>query len=180
MIDVVIIGAGPAGLTLGCYLAQKGIDCLIVEKAHHPRPHVGESLMPATVRILREIGFHSLAESAGFPQSGGVVYHPEIGFDVSLAYKDFPQDGVDQGYTYQVDRARFDMLLLKHAENQGCRILQGVSVDEVLFGDDGHAGGIRGTFAGEELFVEAKIVVDAAGRGTRIGRQLDLREAQVR
>ena len=175
MVDVVIIGAGPAGLTLGCYLAQKGIDCLIVEKAHHPRPHVGESLMPATVRILREIGFHSLAESAGFPHSGGVVYHPEVGFDVSLAYKDFPQEGVNQDYTYQVDRARFDMLLLKHAENLGCRILQGVSVDEVLFGDDGHAGGIRGTFAGEELFLEAKIVVDAAGRQTRIGRQLDLR-----
>ena len=175
MIDVLIIGAGPAGLTLGCYLAQEGIECLIVEKAHHPRPHVGESLMPSTIRILREIGFHSLAESGGFPHSGGVVYHPQVGFDVALAYKDFPQEGIDQAYTYQVDRARFDMLLLKHAENLGCRILQGVSVDEVLFGDDGHAGGIRGSFAGEELFLEAKIIVDAGGRGTRIGRQLDLR-----
>jgi FADH2 O2-dependent halogenase len=57
----------------------------------------------------------------------------------------------------------------------GCDILQGVSVDEVLFGDDGHAGGIRGSFAGEELFLEGKIIVDAAGRATRIGRQLGLR-----
>jgi FADH2 O2-dependent halogenase len=175
MVDVVVIGAGPAGLTLGCYLAERGIECLVVEKEHHPRPHVGESLMPSTVRIMREIGFHSMVESADFPRSGGVVYHPQIGFDVALAYKDFPQDGIDQDYTYHVDRARFDMLLLKHAETLGCRILQGVSVDEVLFGDDGHAGGIRGSVAGQELFIEAKIVVDASGRSTRLGRQLGLR-----
>ncbi len=175
MVDVVIIGAGPAGLTLGCYLAQEGVSCLIVEKQHHPRPHVGESLMPSTVRVIREIGFHPVMESAGFPHSGGVVYHPQIGFDVALAYRDFPQEGVEQDYTYQVDRARFDMLLLKHAESLGVRILEGVSVEEVLFGDDGHAGGIRGRFAGEELFVEARVVVDASGRATRIGRQLDLR-----
>jgi FADH2 O2-dependent halogenase len=175
MVDVVVIGAGPAGLTLGCYLAERGIECLVVEKEHHPRPHVGESLMPSTVRIMREIGFHSMVESADFPRSGGVVYHPQIGFDVALAYKDFPQDGIDQEYTYHVDRARFDMLLLKHAETLGCRILQGVSVAEVLFGDDGHAGGIRGVVAGQELFIEAKIVVDASGRSTLLGRQLGLR-----
>lgn len=176
MVDVLILGAGPAGLTLGCYLARAGVECLIVERGHHPRPHVGESLMPSAVRVLKEIGFHPLAESAGFPHSGGTVYHPRVGFDVALAYSEFPQEGLDQDYTYQIDRARFDMLLMKHAESLGCRILQGVTVDEVLFGDDGHAGGIRGSFAGEELFVEAKVVVDAAGRGTLIGRQLDLRK----
>ncbi len=175
MIDVLVVGAGPAGLTLGCYLARQGFDCLVVEKQHHPRPHVGESLMPSTVRIVREIGFHGVMEAAGFPRSGGVVYHPQIGFDLALAYRDFPQDGIDQSHTWHVDRARFDMLLMKHAESLGCRILEGVSVDEVLFGDDGHDGGVRGTFAGEELFVEARVVVDAAGRTTRIGRQLDLR-----
>ena len=75
MSDVVIIGAGPAGLTLGCYLAREGVSTLIVEKAHHPRPHVGESLMPATVRVLREIGFHPVMEAGHFPRSGGIVYH---------------------------------------------------------------------------------------------------------
>lgn len=175
MTDVVIMGAGPAGLTMGCYLAEAGIDCLILERANHPRPHVGESLMPSTIRIIREIGFHELVESAGFPRSGGVVYHPQVGFDVSLAYRDFPQEGIDQPYTYHVDRARFDMLLMKHAENRGCRIVQGVGVDEVLF-DDGRARGVRVSMGGRSIELEASVVVDAAGRNTRIGRQLDLRE----
>jgi len=176
MHDVIIMGGGPAGLTLGCYLAQSGIDCLVLEKANHPRPHVGESLMPSAVRIIREIGFHDLVESAGFPHSGGVIYRPAVGFDVTLAYADFPQEGVDQTYTYHVDRARFDMLLMKHAETQGVRVVQGVGVDEVVFDEDGRATGVRARLGGETVDLDAKVVVDAAGRTTRIGRQLDLRE----
>ncbi len=131
--------------------------------------------MPSAIRVIREIGFHPVVEAAGFPKSGGVVYHPPVGFDVALAYRDFPREGIEQEHTYHVDRARFDMLLMKHAESLGCRVLEGVNVEEVLFGEDGYAGGIRGSFAGEELFVEARVVVDASGRATRIGRQLGLR-----
>lgn len=176
MHDVIIMGGGPAGLTLGCYLAQAGVDCLVLEKANHPRPHVGESLMPSTVRIIREIGFHDLAESAGFPHSGGVAYHPQVGFDVTLSYRDFPQEGIDQAYTYHVDRARFDMLLMKHAEGQGCRVVQGVGVDHVLFDEAGRATGVRAALGRNHTELEAKVVVDAAGRATRLGRQLELRE----
>ena len=70
MRDIVIIGGGPAGLTLGCYLADAGVAPLVLEKLNHPRPHVGESLMPSTVRIIREIGFHEIVESAG--------QHPDV------------------------------------------------------------------------------------------------------
>ena len=123
MRDVLIIGAGPAGLTLGCYLAKAGISHLIVERGHHPRPHVGESLMPATIAILREIGFHPILEAGHFPRSGGVVYHNGSEAPLAVAYEEFPQEGVDQGHTYHVDRAKFDMLLLKYAESVGCEVL---------------------------------------------------------
>jgi FADH2 O2-dependent halogenase len=175
MSDVVIIGAGPAGLTLGCYLAEAGIPCVILEKAHHPRPHVGESLMPSTVRIFKEIGFLPIMEAAEFPRSGGIVYHPRGRKSVPISYGEFPQEGVDQAYTYHVDRSKFDMLLLKHAESQGCHIVQGASVREVVFDDDDFASGVHMAVAGQEVFVPARIVVDAGGRGTRLGRQLGLR-----
>lgn len=175
MSDVVIMGAGPAGLALGCYLANAGVPCSIVEKAHHPRPHVGESLMPATVRVFREIGFLPVMEAADFPRSGGVVYHPPGRDPIPVAYADFPQQGVEQAHTYHVDRSKLDMLLLKHAEGLGCRILQGVSAQEVAFDVHGGACGVRVTVSDQELLLPAKVVVDAGGRATRLGRQLGLR-----
>jgi FADH2 O2-dependent halogenase len=175
MNDVIIIGAGPAGLTLACYLAKRGISCLVLEKANHPRAHVGESLMPATVPILQEIDFLGVVEGAGFPRSGGVVYHPMEGPPVALSYGDFPQAGGGQDHTYHVDRARFDMLLLKHAENLGCRIVQGVEVAEVVFDDAGQARGVRATLGETPVKLDARIVVDAGGRNTLVGRQLNLR-----
>lgn len=175
MSDVVILGAGPGGLTLGCYLADAGIPCVILEKAHHPRPHVGESLMPATVRILKEIGFLPIMEAAEFPRSKGVVYHPRGREAIPIAYAEFPQEGIDQDYTYHVDRSKLDLLLLKHAESLGCRIVQGITARDVIFDDDGFVSGVDTEVAGQTLRVPARIVVDAAGRGTRLGRQLGLR-----
>ena len=175
MREIVILGAGPAGLTLGCYLADAGIPCLMVERTHHPRPHVGESLMPATVRIFREIGFLPVMEAADFPRSGGVVYHTGGRDSVAIAYSEFPQEGVAQEYTYHVDRSKLDLLLLKHAENLGCRILQGADVREVVFDPEGRATGVRAAIADQEVLLPAKVVVDAGGRGTKLGRQLGLR-----
>lgn len=174
MTEVVIIGGGPAGLTLGCYLARADIPCVILERAHHPRPHVGESLMPSTVRVFREIGFLPVVEAAEFPRSGGVVYHPRSGDAIEIAYSEFPQEGVEQGYTYHVDRSKFDLLLMKHAENLGVRIVQGVGVKEVAF-DEGRAIGVHAALPDQEVFMPARVVVDAGGRAAKLGRQLGLR-----
>ncbi|MEQ1854872.1 MAG: NAD(P)/FAD-dependent oxidoreductase [Longimicrobiales bacterium] len=173
MKEVVIIGGGPGGLTLGCYLARAGTPCVILERAHHPRPHVGESLMPSAVRIFREIGFHPVMEAAEFPHSDGVVYHPPNGDAIEIAYSEFPQEGVEQSYTYHVDRSKFDLLLMKHAESLGCRIVQGASVKEVAF-DEGRAVGVHAAVADQEIFIPGRIVVDAGGRSAKIGHQLHL------
>ncbi len=44
--DVVVIGGGPAGSHAATLLAQRGFDVVLLEKARHPRPMVGESLIP--------------------------------------------------------------------------------------------------------------------------------------
>jgi 2-polyprenyl-6-methoxyphenol hydroxylase-like FAD-dependent oxidoreductase len=69
--DVIIIGGGPAGATLGCLLGMNGHRALIVEKDIHPRDHVGESITPSTNPIFKRIGFLEKVEEAGFVHKPG-------------------------------------------------------------------------------------------------------------
>ena len=57
MSDVLIIGGGPAGSALGCYLSKAGVSNTIFESAVHPRAHVGESMVTASTRVFSELGF---------------------------------------------------------------------------------------------------------------------------
>lgn len=135
MDDVIIIGGGPAGSAMGCYLSMAGIENTIIGAANHPRPHVGESLVIASTRIFEEIGFLEKMEENGFLRKYGATWHsPENNGQVSHRW--FPEEGINQDYTYHVDRSKFDLLLLKHAESLGSKVYQGMRVTKVLF-DEG-------------------------------------------
>jgi len=73
-VDVAIIGGGPAGAGMGAYLAKAGVRCAIFESALFPRPHVGESLVPSSTRVFKELGFLDQMESARFPRKYGAVW----------------------------------------------------------------------------------------------------------
>jgi FADH2 O2-dependent halogenase len=92
--------------------------------------------------------------------------------EADISFDEFPQQGITQDYTYHVDRQKFDLLFLKHAESRGTRVYQGVQVSEVLFDDQKYARGVRLQIAGKELEIPARMVVDATGRHTLLGKQL--------
>lgn len=176
MTDVIIIGGGPAGAVLGSYLSMAGISNLIIEKAMHPRPHVGESLVTSTTRVFKDIGFLQTMEDEGFTRKYGASWHPtQRKGEFYLEFSEFPQKGVDQDYTYHVDRSRFDHLLLQHAKSLGSKVIQGVGVREVLFDDDDRATGVRILVDDVEVELSAKFIVDASGRNTVLGQQRGLR-----
>lgn len=176
MSDVIIIGGGPAGSMLGCYLSMAGISNTIFESAIHPRPHVGESMVTATTRVFQEIGFLETMEREGFIRKYGASWHPPTNTgEFAIEFGEFPQEGISQDYTYHVDRSKFDLLLLKHAESLGSKIYQGVLVKQVLF-EDGRANGVRIKVGDKELDLTCKLVVDASGRHTLLGRQLGLKK----
>ena len=52
--DVLVIGGGPAGATAAALLAERGYRVTLFEKAHHPRFHIGESLLPANLPLSRK------------------------------------------------------------------------------------------------------------------------------
>ncbi len=176
MTDVIIIGGGPAGSVLGSYLSMAGVSNLIIEKAIHPRPHVGESMVTSTTRAFRDIGFLPVMEENAFPRKYGASWHPtQRKGEFNIEFAEFPQEGIGQDYTYHVDRGKFDHLLLMHARKLGTKVIQGVDVREVLFDENDRASGVRVLVDGVPLDLKAKFIVDASGRNTVLGQQRGLR-----
>ena len=68
--DVIVIGGGPAGSTVAALLAQQGRSVVLLEKAHHPRFHIGESLLPANVELFDKLGVRDQVEKIGMPKFG--------------------------------------------------------------------------------------------------------------
>jgi ABC-type nitrate/sulfonate/bicarbonate transport system ATPase subunit/flavin-dependent dehydrogenase len=173
---VIIIGGGPAGSTVGSYLGRAGIDHLIVDQAIHPRPHVGESLVCSTTRIFQDIDFLSVMERERFVHKHGAVWtHWGDSREHIIRFREMPELGLSQDYTYHVDRSRFDQLLLQHARGLGSRVLEGTRVERVEFAPDGAATGIRVKKNGEQRLLRCQLVVDASGRKTVLGSQLRLK-----
>lgn len=186
--DVGILGGGPAGSSLAAYLAMRGVDCVLLEREIFPRPHVGESLVPSSTRVFKDLGFLPKLEEAKFPRKYGAAWtsidgrriadHRWEGLAddnrVDLEFAERAQDGVDQLYTYHVDRGQFDLLLLQHAEELGANVCEGLRVDHVDF-DDGPLPHIRARLGGKEIGFRVRVVVDATGRNTLLGRQMKLR-----
>lgn len=174
--DVIIIGGGPAGSALGAYLSKAGISNTLFESVNHPRPHVGESMVTSSTRIFEELGFLETMEREGFVHKYGATWHaPEGKGTFTIEFGEFPQDGIDQDYTYHVDRAKLDLHLLKHAESLGTKVYQGVAVDDVIM-EDGYARGVKVRVGDSVSEHRARFVVDASGRHTLLGRKLGLKK----
>lgn len=187
--DVAIIGGGPAGAATAAYLAKAGINCVVFEREVFPRPHVGESLVPSSTRVFRELGFLEEMERAQFPRKYGAVWtasanspvysHDWDGLEsdsyADIRFSEREQPGAPLGYTYHVDRGKFDQLLLEHAGRLGAKIRYGVTVTavdwagpEVRLIHRKHGGRMTGT-------TTARMIVDASGRRTFLGTRLKLR-----
>ncbi len=185
--DIGIIGGGPAGAAAACYLAQAGLSCVVFERDLFPRPHVGESLVPSSTRVFKEIGFLQEMEQAGFPrkygagwtsaQRGPIYAHEFDGLaldqQVDVRFEEREQPGVEQNYTFHVDRGKFDLLLLQHAQRKGATVYEGVQVQQVDL-NERDAALIKFRLGRQEINSRVRMVIDASGRRTLLGRQLKL------
>jgi FADH2 O2-dependent halogenase len=186
--DVGIIGGGPAGASLAAYLAKAGAKCVIFEHELFPRPHVGESLVPSSTRVFRDLDFLDVMEREKFPHKFGAVWtatgrvrqfdhdwqglSPDCRADIRFEERDQP--GVDQNYTYHVDRGKFDNLLLQHAHGFGADVFEGVAVRDVRF-EDGALPELRFSVGHREVGCRVRVVADASGRRTFLGNRLKLK-----
>lgn len=185
--DVGIIGGGPAGSSMAAYLARAGVSCVVFEREIMPRPHVGESLVPSSTRVFKELGFLEKMEEAKFPYKFGAVWtssegksykHDLEGLEADcradIRFEERAQPGVDQNHTYHVDRGIFDNMLLHHANGFGAKVYEGVAVQGVDFQETPFAS-IKYSIGKKECSTSVRTVVDASGRRTTVGNQLKWR-----
>lgn len=75
--DVAVIGGGPAGSTVANLLAQGGRRVTLIDKAQHPRFHIGESLLPHTLPILERLGVADEVARIGVRKPGAEFVSPD-------------------------------------------------------------------------------------------------------
>ncbi|MGI8552282.1 MAG: NAD(P)/FAD-dependent oxidoreductase, partial [Dehalococcoidia bacterium] len=108
--DVIVIGGGPAGSTAATMLARKDLRVLLLEREHFPREHVGESLLPASMPILEELGVMPEIQKAGFlPKWGATMVW---GTETEPWSWYFRETNRRYPHAYQVWRPQFDQILL--------------------------------------------------------------------
>jgi flavin-dependent dehydrogenase len=171
MWDAIIIGGGPAGSIAGLALAQRGRRVIILEKATFPRWHIGESFLPATFNLIKELGLE--AELRKMP------HVPKFGADFAMGYGgkllriDFKDGYCPSDETFNIERGIFDEMLLREAKKAGAEVRQ-LNVKKILkLGD----GDVRVETEQGEL--RGKYLLDASGQGTVVGRHLGTRKTVV-
>ncbi len=173
-VDVLIVGGGPAGSTAATVLARRGWRVLMLEKARHPRFHIGESLLPMNLPILERLGVLDAVEAIGVRKNGADFPRPADGRTLLFAFSRALRDSPD--HAFQVRRDEFDQLLFDHARGAGADCRDGVTVERIDFAADGrpalaHARADDGrTFA-----VRPRYLLDASGRDTFLGARLKLK-----
>ncbi|GAA1925497.1 tryptophan 7-halogenase [Streptantibioticus ferralitis] len=168
--DVIVVGGGPAGATVAAAVALRGHRVLLLERQTFPRYQIGESLLPSTVHgVCRILGVADEVAAAGFQRKRGGTFRwgrsrDAWHFDFALS----PRLADPTSFAFQVERSKFDAILLRNARRVGVDVREGCRVGGVV-ADDERVHGVRWTDpGGDSREARARYVVDASGNGSRI------------
>jgi flavin-dependent dehydrogenase len=164
MIDVVVVGGGPAGLAVAGALGRRGRTVAVLERASYERFRPGETLAPETFPLLETLG----AWDALGPFLETQVPHRGVRAAWGTGeLEDRPSILHPLGHGRHVARARFDALLASWAARSGASVRLDAGTCQVRRRD----GGFRVEPARGDA-VEGRTFVDASGRGAPAGAKL--------
>ena len=173
--DVVVVGGGPAGAATTWALARNGVDVLILDRAHFPRPKpCAEYLSPQASRILSEMGALDAVEQAGAAQLAGITIHAPSGvaFEGRFAAAHGFHGFRDRGLALR--REVLDTILLGRARATGARVIEGAAVTNIVRDASGRATGVEVRANDAVTTITARIVVCADGLRSIVGKRLGL------
>ena len=163
--DVLIIGGGPAGTTIGTLMKKRGYEVTLLEKSHHPRFHIGESLLPMNLPILERLGVLDEVKTIG-------VSKPGADFTVGNSNAECQTFRFEEALgnspesAFEVRRSEFDHLLFRNCKESGVHALEGMKVNHVEATDDDTHRVKAVDDNGDVHQWETRFLVDASGRDT--------------
>jgi flavin-dependent dehydrogenase len=171
--DVAIIGGGPAGSTAAALLARRGYKVIALEKAHHPRFHIGESLLPMNLPVFERLGVLDKVRAMG-------VYKPGADFEADnergySTYSFARAIGCSPPHAYQVWRQDLDKMLYEHSRECGADAREGHEVTAVEQRGPRESRLDVRTDEGRSYSIQSRFVVDASGRETFLAAKKRLR-----
>jgi len=176
--DVLVIGGGPAGSTIAAILAERGRDVVVLEKAQHPRFHIGESLLPANIPLFERLGLAEEVHRIGLYKPGAEFVSDR--YNKSNLFFFATASHLIADHAYQVRRATLDQLLFENCRKHRARAYENTQVTEVAFpAGERPVVSARGSDGTISLW-RARFVVDATGRDTLLARQLGLQTVNKR
>lgn len=170
LFDVIIIGGGPGGSVAGSYLAKNGLECLLLEREEYPRFHIGESLLPASMPIYKEIGFYETLENGPYIEKYGARF-------IDYRNDDEVYFGFNDGWNpeipmaFEVERCHFDRDILAHAKKLGVDVRQPERVIDVEFFDE-HV-----EVTTNKARYQASFLIDSTGRDSFLAKRMKMRHA---
>ncbi len=173
LVDLLVIGGGPAGAATAYWAAEHGLDVVVVERKTFPRDKTcGDGLTPRAIHQLEEMGLGPMLERYHRFDGLRAVAH---GRTIEMAW---PDHSVYPSYGYVVRRCDLDAFVADHAVSAGATLLQGTeALRPVDLPDGAPPGAIGGAVvvdkaSGTERAIRARHVVVADGANSRFGRAL--------
>ena len=175
--DVLVIGGGPAGATISTLLAERGWKVVVLEKDHHPRFHIGESLLPHNNPLFERLGVLEEVRKIGLVKNGAQFSSMYHGKEETFYFRQALDKSLPSGF--EVHRADLDHLLLRNAARKGVEVLEETRAEQVDFGRDEVRVQARGSettgLAGAHEW-RARFLVDASGRDTFLAGLFRIKE----
>src|SRR5215204_648044 len=123
-IDVLIIGAGPAGASAAAALSEQGHRVVILEREKFPRYHIGESLLPFCYEPLKRLGLVEKLKASQFVKKYSVQFISPNGKASQPFYFFNRYDRETVAQTWQVLRSEFDHMLVENTRAKGAQVLE--------------------------------------------------------
>jgi FADH2-dependent halogenase len=165
------MGGGPAGSTAATLLARHGRKVAVLEREKFPRFHIGESLLPYSMKAFERLGVQEKLKDICMEKIGGEVASAcgtrKVRFYFRTGFR------LEQTKSYQVKRSDFDKLLLDHAAEAGAEVHEQAQVEKVDFAPDAVTLSVK--MDGETRTLKARYVIDCSGRNSILGTHFNLR-----